>query len=246
MEGYAEMFGERGGSYDRAMRLLPGARRQEFAQVVARARLRPGMEMGDVPAGGGYLAAHLPPGVVWKGHEPCASFAEGGAAHGGRADGLPLLPFPWVSGALDRVISLAGVHHQEDKVPFHREVRRVLRSDGLYVLSDVAEGSPTARFLDGFVGRHNSTGHSGRYLGDSTVRELAAAGFACLTDELVEFHWVAPGRAELGDFCALLFDLRGEGRARLLPEAEAILGLDDVPGGVGLRWSLRTLVCSPA
>lgn len=243
MDGYAEMFGERGGSYDRAMRLLPGARRREFAQAVERAQVLPGMTLGDVPAGGGYLAAHLPEGVAWRGHEPCASFQ---GAHGGRATGVPLLPLPWSDRSMDRVISLAGVHHQPDKLPFHREVRRVLRPGGLYVLSDVAEGSAPARFLDGFVGRHNSTGHEGHYLGESAARELAAAGFACLSDERVDFHWVAPGREQLAAFCGLLFDLRGEGPRRLIEAAESLLGIDEVDGGVGLRWSLRTLVCTPA
>lgn len=243
MEGYTEMFGERGGSYDRAMRLLPGAREREFAQVVERARLRPGMTLGDVPAGGGYLAAHLPEGVSWRGHEPCASFR---GAHGRGVAGVPLLPFPWEDRSMDRVVSLAGVHHQADKLPFHHEVRRVLRPDGLYVLSDVAEGSAPARFLDGFVGSHNSTGHDGSYLGASAVGELAAAGLACLSDELVEFHWVAPGRSELAGFCSRLFDLRGVDAARLLEAASDILGVDDLPDGVGLRWSLRTLVCRPA
>lgn len=157
-----------------------------------------------------------------------------------------MLPFPWPDGSLDRVVSLAGVHHQPDKRPFHREVRRVLRPDGRYVLSDVAEGSATARFLDGFVGRHNSTGHHGHYLGGSAVSELRDAGFAVISDEAVSFHWRAPSRQELAAFCSLLFDLRGEGPARLLEAAEAGPGIDELPGGVGLRWSLRTPVCVPA
>lgn len=247
MDGYADTFGARGGSYDRAMRLHPMARREEFAQVVRRAGLAPGMCLGDVPAGGGYLALHLPEGVAWRGHEPCASFQQGGSAHAALADGPPLLPFPWGDGSLDRVVSLAGVHHQPDKAPFHREARRVLRPDGIYVLSDVAEGSPASRFLDGFVGRHNSTGHAGSYLGESTRRDLGEAGFRVLSDETVDFHWVLPTRSDLAAFCALLFDLRAEGAAQVLDAAQDILGIDRLAdGSAGLRWSLRTLACSPA
>lgn len=247
MEGYADTFGSRGSSYDRAMRLHPAARRQEFEQLVRRACLAPGMVIGDAPAGGGYLAGHLPRGVRWLGHEPCASFTPGGAAHGGSPAGAPLLPLPWGDASLDRFVSLAGVHHQRDKRPFHREARRVLRPGGLYVLSDVAESSPTSRFLDGFVGYHNSTGHAGFYLGDDTPSDLVAGGFAVKSDEVVDFHWLFPSAAALTGFCTLLFDLTGEGEARVACAAREMLGVDTLEDGtVGLRWSLRTLVCSPA
>jgi len=247
MDGYAEAFGARGGRYDEAMRRHPRARDQEFGQLVSRAGLTPGMALGDVPAGGGYLGAHLPAGVAWLGHEPCASFQQGGALHGVAPGGPPLLPFPWADASLDRVVSLAGVHHQPDKRPFHREARRVLRAGGLYLLSDVAEDSPTARFLDGFVGRHNSTGHEGFYLGKGCVAELEDAGFRVLSDERVRFHWLFSSCEELAAFCTLLFDLRAPGPSLVADAAREMLGIDEMPGGeVGLRWALRTLVCAPA
>ena len=74
---------------------------------------------------------------------------------------------------------------------------------------------------------------------------LRDAGFAVISDEAVSFHWRAPSRQELAAFCSLLFDLRGEGPVLLLEAAEVTLGIDELPGGVGLRWSLRTFVCTP-
>lgn len=245
MDGYAESFQERGRSYDRAMRRHPRARDAEFAQLIERARLAPGMSLGDVPAGGGYLARLLPPGVRWTGHEPCASFREGGSVHGGTAAGAPLLPFPWRSGSLERVVSLAGLHHEEDKRAFHREARRVLAPGGLYVVSDVAAGSPVAGFLDGFVGAHNSTGHAGLYLGSEAAADLEASGFEVLTDETLGFHWVFPSEADLDSFCVDLFDLGGLEAGRALSAAREMLGVDDLGDSAGLRWSLRTLVCRP-
>lgn len=246
MNGYEESFHHRGSAYDRAMRAHPFARQEEFSQVIERARLAPGMLMADVPAGGGYLAAHLPSGVRWQGHEPCTSFQEGGGSHGAPTNARPLLPFPWANASIDRVVSLAGVHHQEDKLPFFREVRRVLAPDGLLVLSDVAAGSATAAFLDGYVGRHNSTGHEGHYLGSETIRELQAAGLVTVSDELVDLHWAFRDENALADFCSLLFDLSDQGSAGLLEAAREILGVDHADtGGCGLRWQLRTLVCRP-
>lgn len=237
-DAYARDFAERGSSYDRAMRAHPAARRAEFAQVVRAARLRPGDRVGDVPAGGGYLRAHLPADVMWLGHEPCASFGAE-AAHG---DSHGVLPLPWSDASLDRVISLAGVHHHEDKRPFHREPARVLRPGGLYALSDVASGSPVGRFLDGFVGERNRTGHAGSYLGPETPSQLREAGFVVREDELRRFHWVAADPGSLADFCVVLFGLADTPRELFLEVAARELGIETLPDGVGLRWELRTLV----
>jgi SAM-dependent methyltransferase len=240
VESYEKMFADRGSAYDRAMRRFPGARSAEFAQIVARLKALPGETVADVPAGGGYLRAHLPEGVRWLGHEPCASF------HGAAQGGLPLLPFPWATASVDHLVCLAGLHHQADKRGFYAEVRRVLRPGGRFVLSDVPVGSVVAGFLDEFVGAHNSTGHDGIYLDDRCADELAAVGLRVLTDEVLAFPWVFADAASLGEFCHGLFDLRTVGPAETGAAAVARLGLHDVTAGVGLRWQLRTLVATPA
>ena len=226
------------------MRLFPLARAAEFGQVIARADVCPGQVVADVPAGGGYLRRFLPSGVTWTGHEPCASFQ--GGQHGAPSSGRPLLPFPWSDASVDRVICLAGLHHQDDKIPFHSEARRVLRPSGRYVLSDVPTDSPVASFLDGFIGSHNSTGHVGTYLDERTQGELAAAGLRVVTDELVRFHWVFRDITELGVFCHGLFDLRTATPQAVAEAASEHLGVEVVPEGVGLRWELRTVVATTA
>lgn len=157
MQSYSGLFDRCGSSYDIAMRRYPQARLAEFRQILEPLTIKSGMHIGDVPAGGGYLHAHLPPGAIWEGHEPCASFTNHGAVS--TIENHPLLPLPWPDHALDAVVSLAGIHHLEDKTGLFAEVGRVLKPAGIFVLSDVAEGTSIARFLDGFVGDHNSTGH---------------------------------------------------------------------------------------
>lgn len=239
MDSYESLFENRGSAYDRAMSRYPLARAAEFTQVVARLAAQTNETVADVPAGGGYLRAYLPAGVRWLGHEPCASF------HGAGGGNLPMLPFPWPAASVDHLVSLAGLHHQVDKLAFYREVRRVLRPGGRFVLSDVPAGSALASFLDDFVGAHNSTGHAGVYLNDLCPAELGAAGLRVLSDELVVFPWAFTDETSLGEFCHGLFDLRSVGPVETGAAALTRLGACEVPAGVGLRWCLRTLVATP-
>lgn len=255
MQSYTDLFAQRGSAYDIAMRRHPRARDAEFQQAVRAGALEPGMLVGDVPAGGGYLARYLPQGCACLEHEPCASFADHEAAlasldnvadagaiphHGGQ--GGALLPLPWGPGLVDALISLAGVHHMQDKRPLFAEMRRVTRQGGRLVLSDVAEGSAPADFLDGFVGAHNSTGHEGAFLSQHTLEELAETGWSVLTARLERFHWAFPSRAAMADFCRWLFDIRTAGEVDILAAIERDLGLDDLPDGrIGMRWSLFTI-----
>lgn len=231
--GYEQLFDQRGHVYDAAMQAVPGARAQEFAEAVSRAGLQAGMRVADVPAGGGYLEAYLPADCEWLGHEPCATFLPGQ----GRV-ATPLLPLPWADSSVDVAISVAGVHHLQDKRSFYRELWRVVRPGGRLVLADAWHGSPVASFLDGFVCAHNSTGHQGVYLDDSTSSELSAAGWQLLAVERPALLWRFSSEAEMAEFCSVLFDLREVSSEQVLAAIQADLGIECLPDGVGLRWEL--------
>jgi len=238
---YEELFGQRGSSYDRAMLTFPDAREQEFTQALAPAALRAGMVVADVPAGGGYLRRYLPDGCRWIGHEPCADFTNHRSGEAGIA--RPLLPLPFADAAADVAVSIAGVHHLADKRPLFRELLRITRLGGRFILSDVAAGTLTARFLDGFVGDHNSTGHKGIFLDERTLEELADAGWNVASYGLEHFHWVFANEAAMVGFCTRLFDICKADPASILRALKNGPGVDALAGGkVGLRWSLMTIV----
>ncbi len=260
-KSYQDHFEQRGSAYDRAMLRFPDARRQEFEQVIAAARLSPGMTVADVPAGGAYLCAFLPQDCEYQAHEPCATFTnhghhqrgqplqckeargaapskKGAAAQGG----LPLLPLPWADDEIDVAISLAGLHHLADKRPLFKELKRVLKPGGRLALSDVAKGSKVAHFLDGYVGDHNSTGHDGIFLDGSILSDLEYAGFVIEQRHLNDFHWTFPNRADMAAFCHELFDLQKSNLADTQRAIEQQLGVTDYPDGtVGMAWQLMTI-----
>lgn len=236
---YEQSFLERGRDYDAAMLAWPDARREEFECAIRLAGLAGGERVIDVPAGGGYLARYLPAGCAWFGHEPCASFLRGGAR---AADSM--LPLPWTDGFADVAISVAGVHHMDDKRPLFEEIHRVLRPAGRFVLADVHRDSAVARFLDDFAGRYIPTGHVGSYLDERTPVELADAGFEVLQAQRRNYHWWFPDRRALAAFCSGLFGLSGVDEDTVLQAADSLLGTTTGAAGIGLRWELFAILAS--
>lgn len=237
---YEDIFAERGGSYHAAMQRYPEARAREFLLPLQLAGVRAGERVVDVPAGGGYLSHYLPGGCHWEGHEPCDTFQN-------EPENISqaLLPLPWADNFADLAISIAGVHHIEDKRPLFAELHRVVRPAGRLMLADVHHDSPVARFLDDYVGAHNSTGHEGVYLGAETHDELTESGWQIVRAERRQYPWLFDSREALGRFCHQLFDLRGDDWRSTLTAASEILGVNETEEGVALQWELYMVLATP-
>lgn len=242
---YKEIFYRRGQLYHRAMETYPTSRAEEFLSVIGEANIAPGMTVIDVPSGGAYLADYLP-GVSLVGLESSPVFA---ALAKERAEAVLLFDdnnFPLASASVERVLSIAGLHHSEHKRGFFAEVRRVLKRDGRLVVADVAENSPVRRFLDEFVGKYNETGHSGWYFGATTRSELKDAGLDILRERELRFRWHAPDRSRLADFCRTLFGMVRTDNATVAAGLAEYLGFHEAPDRCGLNWELHCFVCEPA
>lgn len=240
-ETYYQQFESRGASYDRAMRRFPHARRREFMQVVSSVDISPGMTVADVPAGGGYLEDYLPPGCVYYGHEPCVSFTSHGDMDKSSAAGL--VPLPWADKFADVLVSIAGVHHVENKRNLLDEMARVVKPTGFLVISDVAANSAVSQFLDRYVGAHNSTGHVGMYLTEEIIYQVIGSAWQIKSVRHENFHWVFSSLSMMTSFCHDLFDLRTTSFDKTEKAIESTLGIDKLSDGmVGMRWSLMTVV----
>lgn len=241
MKSYDELFQFRGSSYDTAMQAFPGARDQEFFQVLRYAMPEAGMVVADVPAGGGYLKQYLPEGAVWRPHEPCSSFTNHKNLQAEKTD-TPLCPLPWEHCEVDVLVSIAGIHHVDDKLPLFREFFRVVRPGGKLVISDVAEDSPVAEFLDEYVGKYNSTGHDGVFLNAETVGKLEEAGWVYDSSAMEKFFWVFDDRHSMALFCHGLFDICKTEPEHTIAEIESRLGVVELSDGrVGMKWELMTV-----
>ncbi len=242
---YANIFQERAESYHAAMSMCPEARRAEFDFVLEPLALRAGETLCDVPAGAGDLWQYVREARVrYVGVEPSDLFASLFPADPGAVSlRCPMHALDLADGALDHLVSLAGLHHEPDLPAIFREMRRVLRPGALAVIADVEQGSSTDRFLNGFVADHNPMGHEGVFLNGATSRSLEGAGFHVLEDAVHSVPWRFANRGEMGAFLRLLFGVTKASPTDTARAAEDILGADDVDGAISLAWPLRRLVC---
>jgi SAM-dependent methyltransferase len=238
---YSQIFAERGAAYHKAMAECPHARDAEFAGVIEPLRDKPVRLVCDMPSGGAYLAPHLPAGMRYVGADPSAEFVRSCPA-GTVCIHAPITAIPLADGALDAVVSLAGLHHEPNLPAVFREMRRLLKAGGRLVIADAAVDTPVATFLNGFVDEHNPMGHDGRFLDGDTAGLIAEAGFKIVEDKMVDMPWRFDSIQEAGVFCRLLFSMPGLDAAEVADAMYRQIGFDVIDGRPHLKWALRRIV----
>ena len=225
---YAEIFGHRGDAYHGAMQKSPNARRSEFEELFRYRPVRRGETVLDVPAGGGYLARMVPDARVTM-----LEFS------GGFSAGVPVVETygEWDVGLFDRCVCLASMHHIEDQERFASQLVRHTRPGGTVHIADVDRSSPLGRYLDGFVGRYNVTGHEGRYLTADSFRGVP--GTRLLRSEIRSCPWTFASENELLDFCNNLFGLIDCPREVLRSHLAELVGLSRDGAAHVVNWRLR-------
>ena len=238
---YSEIFEQRGAAYHHAMALCPRARDAEFLAVIEPLAGRGGL-LCDMPSGGGYLAAYLPPAMRYVGVDPSDDFIAACPAGVERIK-AEIRKVPLADGAVDCIVSLAALHHERELPAVFREMRRLVKGGGRLVIADAAIDTPPARFLNGFVDLHNPMGHNGHFLDSRSAGLVEAAGFAIADDRLVEVQWAFASLAEAGEFCRHLFWMPALDAEAVANAMDREIGFDTIDGRPHLRWALRRIVC---
>ena len=192
-------------------------------------RLGPGDHLCDVPAGGGYLADGIRDrfgdGVKVTCVEPAKEF---GAVIDPAFTVLnaPMTEVPVGEARFTALGSLAGLHHVRDRAPTFREWSRLLAPGAQLAVADVALGSPTGDFLNGFVDKHTPQGHEGWFIEDGEFfRLMAETGFEPVNEEVVSIPWIFPTREAVGEFCKKLFYLESASPEEVTDGIDAAVGL---------------------
>ena len=211
MDDYVAIFSQRAQEYNAACKRYPRARQHERQLIVDWLDIGAGQTICDWPAGGGYLAEGLAPLVddtnmlicvepVWEFiREIPSEFNRVIAAF----DCLTLKP-----GSVDRVGSLAGLHHEENREIFFRQAFDVLKPSEILAVADVMAGTATAEFLNGPVDKFSSTGHKGMFFEEGELAgHLKKAGFVNIEEKHHHFTWDFPDWPALIFFSRNLFGL---------------------------------------
>ncbi len=235
---YRDIFNQRGKQYHEAMRRHPQARREEFANVIRLADIGTGQQVCDVPSGGSYLADFITtPDVSVVSVETSEVFAVSGAQPAIICEDLTRLPFE--SASFDRVVSLAGLHHVDDRGSFYREIARVLKPGGLLCAADVPAGSSVDEFLNGFVDRHNPMGHRGVFFSDSEPGLIRDAPLSVTGDERLPYSWHFGSLEEMVDFCRGLFGIDLASDPEIDEGIGQTVGYEVDGSGCRMNWELR-------
>ena len=217
----------------------PRARDEEFGNLVRFADIQPSHRVCDVPAGGGYLREYVPPGVDLVSVEESAVFARLARSNGAEAPLRSKLEVMALAPAcIDRVVSLAALHHVEDKVTFHREAARVLRPGGALCVADVWAGSGVADFLNIFVHEHSPIGHEGKFLDETYPEQLETAGLRVTAQRRIPFDWHFENVRDMTGFCSLLFGVEAASHDEMMSGIDRHLGFEAADGRCRLRWEL--------
>lgn len=242
---YQDIFSERGQLYHSAMLDVPNARNQEFQAIIEMAELSENQLILDAPSGGGYLNKYINKPVnliaVETSHEFVQNLKPSPTLSLLLCEDLSNIVFP--SESVDRIVSLAGLHHLEDKPSFYQECFRLLKPGGLLCMADAYEDSSVAKFLNIFVDANNSMGHEGLFFNASTSDELEKVGFDILHNTNKQYHWLFSDALQMGNYCKRLFGMD-------LAEAEDVvkgigdyLGYQDSSGRCNMNWEMQFYLC---
>lgn len=236
---YKDIFNQRADSYHEAMLRWPTARDQEFYAILDGLDVKPHQRVIDLPSGGGYLSWYASACELHhvETSELFAELCHSKSPYPSHITDLTDLPFE--DNSADVVLSLAGLHHTENKSELFNELFRVLKPGGQLILADAAEGSVTARFLDGWMAAHNSMGHKGWFFNHTTIEQITEAGFSI--DSVIDrhYHWCYETVEEAAQYCKLMFGIDLATIDQIVSALNVELGFTPLDSGVGLNWQLR-------
>jgi SAM-dependent methyltransferase len=241
-DNYKDIFEKRGKEYDLAMHKCKNARDEEFKSILEITPLKEKDKIVDIPAGGCYLSWYLPKNVVYIPVETTQTFSKLCKKN---INKTPILvkniwELPIKSQSIDKVISLAGIHHLMDseKERFYKEAYRILKKGGIFALADVFEGTKTSKFLNEFVDSYNPMGHKGIFLDKKTTEILSKIGFKIEKSEIKNYFWKFNTEKEMLNFVKLLFGVFDADEKTLLKGIKDYLGYLVEEDNVLFNWQL--------
>lgn len=237
MQGYEEIFNQRGKSYNLAMERYPEARKAEFLAAVQRLKQTEKSTILDLPAGGGYLQNYLNDNIRYLSYDFSGEFNDNHT----QIKKCKESKIELNDASVDEIVSLAALHHIVARKEFYSEMYRILKPGGRLVIGDATANSKLDSFLNGFLDEWNSMGHNGRFITEGDFVEIEEVGFR--TDFVIDkYQWNFSTQNEALDFFRLLFCLDRNPTDKELLDALRELGISQ-EDGFSVGWELGFITC---
>ena len=204
MTTYDESFKKRTKNYIYAQETYPNVMKNEFQITLSICDLKPYDKFVNIPADNGLIRKkYLDDTICYIPMEINELFH--------RITGYILCELnrlPLENKSVDKILTLASLHHFDinDRKKYYNEVKRVLKSNGIFVIGDIVKNSSQEHFLNEFVNNFNSQGHKGIFFSPDDKKLLEKCGFK-VEIEYQTYPWKFNSIYEMCDYCKNLFGL---------------------------------------
>lgn len=236
---YTKQFANRTETYLYSIKEYPNVFYNEFTQAIEMLHLDKGDTLINIPAGGIPLHKYINPqlNINYYAYDICNEFC---------TENIHLCTYthiPHQTNTVDKIICLASLHHTlvSERNDIYKEFYRILKKNGVLVIGDVIKDSCQDLWLNHFVNKYNSNGHSGLFFNSDDTIQINSSNFKVTTTNK-EYDWIFENENEMIDFLKNLFHLD------LLQDDQTLLDdlctiLNYTPGSCRIQWKLIYFIC---
>ncbi len=154
---------------------------------------------------------------------------------------------PFEDHSINKAFIHASLHHVniEDRITLYKEVYRVLKEDGIFIVTDVMKYSKEDYWLNTIVNEYNPNGHNGLFFDISDIYDMKSVGFKVSIKDK-KYSWVFKNKIELIDFVKKMFYMKKEcDDAKIYNLVEKYLKIiyDKESKLYYFEWSLLYFIC---
>lgn len=150
-----------------------------------------------------------------------------------------LFNLPFEDNTFDKVLIVANLHHSsiDERNLIYKEINRILKQNGCFVIGDVLKGSKQDRFLNEFVDKYNPLGHFGLFFDNNDIKQLENNNFKS-NCKLVNYKWNFLNKDVLNDFSYNMFYLKNIEKDKIFDEVKKYLDIVENNNMISWNWQL--------